>query len=382
MGTGDAGELGLGSSMLERMKPMPLKTLQDLPICNIICGGMHTMALTKDGKLYSWGCNDEGALGRSGDEYEPALVENLEDVFITKVACGDSITLALSDKGKLYCWGTFRCAQGALGFSPSKERQTLPSIYPYLANDTFVDIAAGTDHCLALSQKGRVYVWGNGQQYQLGRRVLERRQRNGLIPETLGLRKIRAIGCGSYHSFAIDTSNRLYVWGLNNYGQCGLDRSEEIIPTPTIIDSLQDKGQIKSVAGGEHHSVVLMESGHVYAFGRADSSQLGLPKDVLTELSHQNGQSESAFKMAVGVPTLIPGLDKVAVVACGGFHGVAATVDGTAYAWGYGSQNELGNGTGEDEQVPIKVSGQKLEGHMVKQVAAGGHFTVLLGAKQ
>ncbi|KAI9024454.1 regulator of chromosome condensation 1/beta-lactamase-inhibitor protein II [Phycomyces nitens] len=365
--------------MLERMRPMPVKALGDKEICDIVCGGMHTMALTKDGKLYSWGCNDEGALGRSGEEYEPGLVENLEDVKISKVACGDSITLALSDKGRLYCWGTFRCASGALGFSPTKERQTTPVIYPYLANEKFIDIAVGTDHCLALSTSGRVYVWGNGQQYQLGRRILERRQRNGLIPETLGLRKIRAIGCGSYHSFAIDQNNRLFVWGLNNYGQCGLDSTVDIITTPSVITALEGKGTIKSVAGGEHHSLVLMDNGHVYSFGRADSSQLGLPKEMVKELSGQSGQtSESVFKLAVGTPVLIPGLENVGNIACGGNHSIATTKDGVAFAWGYGSQNELGNGTGCDEETPSKITGQKLEGHKVLRAAAGGHFTVLL----
>jgi len=32
---------------------------------------MHTLALTAEGKLYSWGCNDDKALGRLGPENEP-----------------------------------------------------------------------------------------------------------------------------------------------------------------------------------------------------------------------------------------------------------------------------------------------------------------------
>lgn len=65
-------------------------------------------------QLFSWGCNDQRALGRDGDEYEPALIESLAHVKIVKVACGDSVTMGLSEDGKLYCWGTFRVRRGRL----------------------------------------------------------------------------------------------------------------------------------------------------------------------------------------------------------------------------------------------------------------------------
>lgn len=50
-GTGDTGQLGLGEDMLERKRPMPLKVLDDKDIVDIICGGMHSIAITKDGKV-------------------------------------------------------------------------------------------------------------------------------------------------------------------------------------------------------------------------------------------------------------------------------------------------------------------------------------------
>lgn len=33
----------------------------------VCAGGMHSLALLEDGTLYSWGVNDEGALGRQTD---------------------------------------------------------------------------------------------------------------------------------------------------------------------------------------------------------------------------------------------------------------------------------------------------------------------------
>lgn len=214
--------------------------------------------------------------------------------------------------------------------------------------------------------------------------MIERRKKNALEPELLALRNIKAIGTGSYHSFALSHSNELYVWGLNNYQQCGLwtedDQSApDIVKSPTVIATLRDKGIVKSVVGGEHHSLVLMENGDVYAFGRADSSQLGLPPEEIDRL-HQHNQTKSTgnFKRAIGLPTKIPGLSNVVQISTGSNHAIAVTKDGSAYTWGFGTMLALGNGSEEDEPVPCKLTGQKIEGYKVIRASAGAQHTVIL----
>lgn len=101
-----------------------------------------------------------------------------------------------------------------------------------LQQHEFINIACGTDHILALSKTGVVYAWyvlacrysilacslvstisrGNGQQAQLGRKIIERRKTSGLEPERLALRNIVCIGSGSYHSFAVDKAGVVYAW--------------------------------------------------------------------------------------------------------------------------------------------------------------------------
>ncbi|KAI8370326.1 regulator of chromosome condensation 1/beta-lactamase-inhibitor protein II [Radiomyces spectabilis] len=383
-GSGDTGQLGLGDEMLTRKRPMPLKVLDDKEIVDVACGGMHSIALTKSGQLWSWGCNDQRALGRSGEEYEPGLVENLDEVHVVKVVCGDSVSVALSSEGHVYSWGTYRNAEGVLGFSPDVGVQSVPALFEPLQKYTIVDIAAGTDHCLALTNTGRVLVWGNGQQGQLGRRVIERRKRNALVPVSMALRNIKAIGSGSYHSFALSHDNDLYVWGLNNFQQCGLLTKEtptapNTVNVPTIIRGLKGKGPIKSVTAGEHHSLVLLENGDIYGFGRADSSQIGLPQSMIDELhTHEEGQDTSQFKRAIGYPTKIPAISKVRQVSSGSNHAIAVTTQGKAYTWGFGEMYALGNGSDEDEAVPTELTGQKLEGHQVLRAAAGAQHTIIL----
>lgn len=63
--------------------------------------------------MYSWGCNDEGALGREatqndGDEWFAKEVKLPDDVHVTMVSAGDSHSIALTNTGTVYAWGTYR----------------------------------------------------------------------------------------------------------------------------------------------------------------------------------------------------------------------------------------------------------------------------------
>ena len=63
--------------------------------------------------MYSWGCNDEGELGREatqndGDQWLAKEVKLPDDVLVTMVSAGDSHSTALTTTGTVYAWGTFR----------------------------------------------------------------------------------------------------------------------------------------------------------------------------------------------------------------------------------------------------------------------------------
>lgn len=67
--------------------------------------------------MYTFGCNDEGALGRDtseeGSEMSPGKVELREKV--VQVSAGDSHTAALTEEGEVYIWGSFRVSGPRLG---------------------------------------------------------------------------------------------------------------------------------------------------------------------------------------------------------------------------------------------------------------------------
>ena len=71
---------------------------------------------------------------------------------------------------------------------------------------------------------------------------------------------------------------------------------------------------------------------------------------------------------------------RVVATAAGGDHSLALASDGTVYAWGYGADGRLGNGSTTNSSVPVAVTtaGTPMAGKTITQIAAGsGHSLAL-----
>ncbi|KAF8466393.1 regulator of chromosome condensation 1/beta-lactamase-inhibitor protein II [Kalaharituber pfeilii] len=408
-GKGEMAELGLGPAPNARIVKRPRINHFLLPdkvgVVQIACGGMHSLALTKDGKVYSWGVNDQGALGRdtkweaptkdadatdsedeegeiNPKESTPGLVEGLpENINIVQVAAGDSISVAVTDEGYVYAWGTFRCSDGILGFSERSRVALRPARIPTLKD--VVQVVTGTDHILALTKTGNVFAWGNGQQFQLGRRVVERTRLNGLSPREFGLHNIKIIGAGSYHSFAIDDKGKVFAWGVNQYAQCGLYDDEDsptggaLIPVPTHVKAL-DGYDIVHITGGEHHSAAITKEGDLLMWGRIDANEVGLDRSKID--SSFFVKDVSGKDRFLTVPTKIPDM-KFSWIGCGGHHNVAIRKeDGSAWSWGFGESYQVGLGPGTDDvEFPTQIVNTATKGVRMFWSGCGGQFSVLMG---
>lgn len=172
-------------------------------------------------------------------------------------------------------------------------------------------IECGSNHVLALDANGSVFAWGSGQQNQLGRRVVERTRMAGLTPREFGLpkKKVKLIGVGAYHSFAVDNKDNVWAWGLNSYGECGVSDNagddEASVAKPTKVDALGGKG-LTCIKGGAHHSVAVTKDGDCLVWGRTDSGQTGLKLDSLPEEDLR--KDEHGKPRILLQPTKIPGM--------------------------------------------------------------------------
>ena len=87
-GSGDCGQLAHGveddADMMVKY-PRVVRSLQNKSIIRVSCGGIHSAAVTTEGEVFTWGCNDDGALGRGGEENFPAKVEGFGNNSIVQV---------------------------------------------------------------------------------------------------------------------------------------------------------------------------------------------------------------------------------------------------------------------------------------------------------
>ena len=173
VGNGDCGQLGLGDGdddTRDSLVPLVVASLSAQGIVSIACGGMHTVAVTVDGKLWTWGNNDDEALGRQGNESLPGLVEGgLRGVHVQMVSAGDSHSAALSRDGRVFTWGVYKDSNGYIGHSPGLKKAVEPLEMAVFKGKPIKWIASGVDHTFAVAANDfDVYSWGCGEQGQLG----------------------------------------------------------------------------------------------------------------------------------------------------------------------------------------------------------------------
>ncbi|TAQ87161.1 hypothetical protein B7494_g4514 [Chlorociboria aeruginascens] len=408
-GEGSQGELGLGAAKYDGKRPIDVKrprinhllSAKDVGVVQIAVGGMHCAALTHDNKILTWGVNDQGALGRvttagpmkeinekgedsdseseDGENLNPSEAEPREvdsnyfpqgTQFVGLVA-SDSATFALTAQGN----GN----DGILGFKKGVETQQTPILIPELKK--IKSLASGTNHILALNDKGRIFAWGAGEQNQLARRVVSRTAVGALTPREFGLqrKKIIQIGCGDYHSFAIDDKGDVYAWGLNVFGQTGIEkRTEEdsAIETPTLVECLKDV-DVKQILGGAHHTLTCTKTGEVLIFGRIDNSQGGMDtSDFPADSVFFDEEKRPRYlTKPVQVPGIVGEFVSAATDTC-----VVVDKEGKAWSWGFSGNYQTGQGTTVDVKKATVIDNSAIKEKKLCFAGAGGQFSVLAGA--
>lgn len=206
-------------------------------VVEVACGGSHCLALTRAGKLLTWGSGGKGQLGHGGDgdEVSPRPVEmsnwRPNQRFIT-IAAGHAHSAATCDRFLLYTWGDG--GDGRLGHDASEPRRRL--VPTALASPHACEMAAGyvdtllkpsdnwrmpacgERHSGGLTREGAVLTWGRGDWGRLGHGtpavdVMRPRHVRELATEV-----ITAIALGHAHTAAISQKGELWVWGTGAHG--------------------------------------------------------------------------------------------------------------------------------------------------------------------
>ncbi|XP_014480893.1 PREDICTED: Williams-Beuren syndrome chromosomal region 16 protein homolog [Dinoponera quadriceps] len=229
-------------------------------ITAVTAGQDHSMLLTEAGEVYTfgWGADGQTGLAHYRNEHQPSLVKgDLAGQRIIKVACVADCVLALSDRGKVFGWGNSEYGQLPIK-SENFQINIATELDGFQDLGHIVDIAAGGCFCMVLNDAGNVYVWGYGI-LGLGPEV-EKKSKPTQIPSTLFGKniynrdvKVTKINCGTSQLAALTNSGDLFMWGVNKYGCLGLGHDkDQFFPLKVSVGA-----QVKKVACGIDHTVAL-----------------------------------------------------------------------------------------------------------------------------
>ena len=270
-GNNDYGQLGHEKGR-KRLQLIP--GLDAFVFKKIACGARHTLAVNEWGQLFSWGSNAEGQLGLNSKnliEPVPRMVKTLGTSIVVQVACGMSHVLALTNDGKLYSWGSN--SEGQLGLGTDVRNEIKPKLISCLAGVPISLIACGGYHSLAISKSGAVFGWGKNTFGQLG--LNDTRSRN--LPcqlQTLQNARVCYAACGEEFSVFLTVDGGVFTCGAGMYGQLGHgSNTNEILPRQ-VMELMGST--VTQISCGKRHTLGLVPSrGRVYAWGLGGAGQLG-----------------------------------------------------------------------------------------------------------
>ena len=361
----------------------------------------HTIVMTKNGHLYSFGVEKGGRLGLGDDQPQQCplpkrVLGPLRQRQVVAIAAAENHSLCVTKEGSVFSWGSNRFGQlgdtGAAGGSRSVPRRV-----DDLKQVPCIAVAAGEKHSVALSRKGEVYVWGDNSSGQLG------------VPRRSGIQKVQrveALWCSSNPqnmkiAIAISAAeqstlvltagstggrshvNSIYEFGHGNSNPIRVHFENTRLNNATAGQNDSNKGKTTfgsntaqrvvnpvAIACARHHNVALTSDGMVFSWGfHADS----LGRSGNPEASKQQQRRNSLPELVTGLLPENGGGFAVSIAASD--QRTAVVLDnGRLYTWGTGPKNVLGHEGVRWQHLPRQVPGV----HRAVGVAVAKEHTVLL----
>ncbi|MEC7750442.1 MAG: hypothetical protein VX405_02930 [Myxococcota bacterium] len=302
-------------------------------------GKFSVCSLGLDGRIFCWGMNPFGILGRarSGGIIPQATPMETSRRFLA-VNGGHRHSCGVGIDRKAYCWGINPDGQigdgtVSVAFTP-KRAGTLTGVEA---------ISAGGRHSCAVLQNGDLYCWGDNQQRQLGLGVTDEKVPSPSLVN--GLPPVIQVATGLDTTCAVDQDQILSCWGADNYGQTGQVQGAQTRSLPSQVPGLTG---VTQVAMWSRTVCAVTGAGQLYCWGDNRQGQVG-------DGTRGSGANQGAWE-----PVLVRFNDQglqpaVRRVATGGEHVCAELLDQSLYCWGRNSEGQLGDTTNTRRLTPTIV---------------------------
>jgi alpha-tubulin suppressor-like RCC1 family protein len=259
------------------------------PVTQVAAGDDYSLAATSTGQLYAFGENSYGQLGSTTNNttFKPNPTPTLVTLpgatgTVTQLSANGLHSLVLTSTGQLYAFGNNGAGElgNPTGINNFINANPVPKLVGLSgATGQVIRIAAGESHSMALTSSGQVYTFGGNGRGQLGRTQNTMANPTPTVvafPGATG--PVTQIAAGSQHSLALTSTGQLYAFGSNFDGQLGNAQNTGMStahPTPTLVSLSGVSGSIAQIAAGKTHTIVVTSTGQAFAFGDNSFGQLG-----------------------------------------------------------------------------------------------------------
>ena len=383
--------------------PRVLYHLKNKEIISIKSGWEHSIAQDKDGMIFSWGnnsccqCGFEPNDNSNGNILFPSNIIELNNKNIIEISCGNEHTLALSNEGEVYSWGSI--SDGVLGREPPVDMNcpgvAKPGKINYFSknNIKIKHISSGSIHNLCLDDKSNLYSFGCSKGGQLGLderelSVIYKQNQNNIYnklktkdiikeiekennycviePQLIkDLKDVEIVdfSAGEAHNVAISSEGKCFVWGFGSNGQLGLGFCEDQFPpgegmqktrifTPTLVNEFEIKNnKISKVYCGKTFTIFVNEKDELYSTGINDLNQCGIDNNLIANDLCNDIVTPIKIEMFMRM--------KIINISCGESHVLAITEDNcikTLFSWGSNRFGQLGQGIQTKKCMPKIVN--------------------------
>ena len=350
-GENDDGALGNGKRKENVL--IPTKVTSGKKYVQISAGYENSLALDEEGNIWGCGENDYGQLGLE----QTAMYWTQTTVKLNKISTNGEDSAGLDEKGNIWTWGYNNNGQIGNG-------QKGDGIYHVPIQVTngieYVQVSVGDSHMIALDSEGNIWSWGNNREGQLGNGS---KGEDVLVPTkvTNGIKYTQI--SADQHCLALDEEGNIWSWGSNSKGQLGNGESgfDKNVLIPTKITN---GTTYTSIVAGNSITLALDNEGNIWAWGDNDDGKLG---------NGESGYNENV----VLIPTKITNETKYKQISAGFDHSLALDEEGNIWSWGGNSSGQLGNGKSgysENVLIPTKIT----NGTKYTSIVAGNNTTLAL----